>query len=68
MDAILLVAMTEKYKKDITTIDGKLTFVNGYIWKSNTEPIKNIYWSTFTAQADTLALRIIDEIKKVAGI
>jgi hypothetical protein len=29
---------------------------------------KNIYEAPSQAQADTLALRIIDEIKKVAGI
>jgi phosphomannomutase len=35
--------------------------------KSNTEPIIRIYGSASQAQADTLALRIIDS-KAVAGI
>jgi phosphomannomutase len=62
VDAIL-VAMTEIQNEDITYIDGwKLTLpMNGFIWKSNTEPIIRIsLWSTVQAQADTLALRIID--------
>ncbi|WP_369764861.1 phosphoglucosamine mutase [Flavobacterium sp. WC2429] len=72
VDAIL-VAMTEKYKnEDITTIDGvKIDFANEWVHlrKSNTEPIIRIYTEAPTqAQADTLALRIIDEIKAVAGI
>lgn len=72
VDAIL-VAMTEKYKdEDITTIDGvKIDFVNEWVHlrKSNTEPIIRIYTEAPSqAQADTLALRIIDEIKAVAGI
>jgi phosphomannomutase len=72
VDAIL-VAMTEKYKnEDITTIDGvKIDFANewAHLRKSNTEPIIRIYTEAPSqAQADTLALRIIDEIKAVAGI
>ncbi|CAM3096193.1 phosphoglucosamine mutase [Flavobacterium frigoris] len=72
VDAIL-VAMTEKYKnEDITTIDGvKIDFANEWVHlrKSNTEPIIRIYTEAPSqAQADTLALRIIDEIKAVAGI
>lgn len=72
VDAIL-VAMTEKYKnEDITTIDGvKIDFENDWVHlrKSNTEPIIRIYTEAPTqAQADTLALRIIDEIKAIAGI
>jgi phosphomannomutase len=72
VDAIL-VAMTEKYKnEDSTTIDGvKIDFANEWVHlrKSNTEPIIRIYTEAPSqAQADTLALRIIDEIKAVAGI
>lgn len=72
VDAIL-VAMTEKYKnEDITTIDGvKIDFANEWVHlrKSNTEPIIRIYTEAPTQnQADALAVRIIDEIKAVAGI
>jgi phosphomannomutase len=72
VDAILL-AMTEKYKnEDITTIDGvKIDFANEWVHlrKSNTEPIIRIYTEAPSqVQADKLALRIIDEIKAVAGI
>jgi phosphomannomutase len=69
----ILIAMTEKYKdEDITTIDGvKIDFANEWVHlrKSNTEPIIRIYTEAPSqAQADMLALRIIDEIKVVAGI
>jgi phosphomannomutase len=72
VDAIL-VAMTEKYKnEDITTIDGvKIDFAENWVHlrKSNTEPIIRIYTEAASQQlADDLALRIIDEIKVVAGI
>lgn len=72
VDAIL-VAMTEKYKnEDSTTIDGvKIDFANEWVHlrKSNTEPIIRIYTEAPSQnQADTLALRIIDEIKAIAGI
>ncbi len=72
VDAIL-VAMTEKYKnEDITTIDGvKIDFATEWVHlrKSNTEPIIRIYTEAPSQEkADTLALRIIDEIKAVAGI
>ena len=72
VDAIL-VSMTEKYKnEDITTIDGvKIDFATEWVHlrKSNTEPIIRIYTEAPSQeQADTLALRIIDEIKAVAGI
>lgn len=72
VDAIL-VAMTEKYKnEDITTIDGvKIDFANEWVHlrKSNTEPIIRIYTEAPSQnQADVLALRIIDEIKAIAGI
>ena len=72
MDAIL-VAMTSKYKsEDITTIDGvKIDFAENWVHlrKSNTEPIIRIYTEAKTqAEADALALRIIAEIKEIAGI
>jgi len=72
VDAIL-VAMTEKYKnEDITTIDGvKIDFAEEWVHlrKSNTEPIIRIYTEAATQEkADVLALRIIDEIKVIAGI
>ena len=72
VDAIL-VAMTEKYKnEDITTIDGvKIDFAAEWVHlrKSNTEPIIRIYTEASSQEkADVLALRIIDEIKTIAGI
>ena len=72
VDAILL-AMTEKYKnEDITTIDGvKIDFAENWVHlrKSNTEPIIRIYTEAATQQiADDLAIRIIGEIKSIAGI
>jgi phosphomannomutase len=76
VDAIL-VAMTEKYKNysstgSLSTIDGvKIDFATEWVHlrKSNTEPIIRIYTEAPTqAEADTLAIRIIDEIKAVAGI
>ncbi|OXA66274.1 phosphoglucosamine mutase [Flavobacterium aquidurense] len=72
VDAIL-VAMTGKYKnEDITTIDGvKIDFATEWVHlrKSNTEPIIRIYTEAPSQEkADVLALRIIDEIKAIAGI
>jgi phosphomannomutase len=72
VDAIL-VAMTEKYKnEDISTIDGvKIDFAGEWVHlrKSNTEPIIRIYTEAPSQEnADVLALRIIDEIKVIAGI
>ena len=72
VDAIL-VAMTGKYKnEDITTIDGvKIDFATDWVHlrKSNTEPIIRIYTEAPSQEkADVLALRIIDEIKAIAGI
>nr|WP_294921987.1 phosphoglucosamine mutase [uncultured Flavobacterium sp.] len=72
VDAILI-AMTEKYKtEDITTIDGvKIDFATEWVHlrKSNTEPIIRIYTEASSQEkADVLALRIIDEIKVIAGI
>jgi phosphomannomutase len=72
VDAIL-VAMAEKYKnEDITTIDGvKIDFATEWVHlrKSNTEPIIRIYTEAPSQnKADSLALRVIDEIKSIAGI
>lgn len=72
VDAIL-VAMTEKYKnEDISTIDGvKIDFAAEWVHlrKSNTEPIIRIYTEALSQdKADALALRIIDEIKAIAGL
>jgi phosphomannomutase len=72
VDAILI-GMTAKYKnEDISTIDGvKIDFASEWVHlrKSNTEPIIRIYTEAPTQEAaDKLALRIIDEIKEVAGI
>ena len=72
VDAILL-AMTEKYKNEnISTIDGvKIDFAFEWVHlrKSNTEPIIRIYTEAPSQEeADALALRIIDEIKLIAGI
>ena len=72
VDAIL-VAMTEKYKnEDITTVDGvKIDFATEWVHlrKSNTEPIIRIYTEAPSQkEADVLAMRIIDEIKVIAGI
>lgn len=72
VDAILS-AMTEKYKnEDISTIDGvKIDFPTEWVHlrKSNTEPIIRIYTEAPTqTAADALALRIINEIKIIAGI
>ena len=72
VDAILE-AMTAKYShENITTIDGvKIDFAENWVHlrKSNTEPIIRIYTEAPSQhQADELALRIIDEIKAIAGI
>ena len=72
VDAILE-AMTEKYKNEnISTIDGvKIDFAENWVHlrKSNTEPIIRIYTEAKTQlEADHLALRIIAEIKAIAGI
>ena len=72
VDAILA-AMTEKYKSEnISTIDGvKIDFASEWVHlrKSNTEPIIRIYTEAPSQEeADALALRIIDEIKLIAGI
>jgi phosphomannomutase len=72
VDAILE-AMAGKYaNEDISTIDGvKIDFKEEWVHlrKSNTEPIIRIYTEAQTqTKADELAVRIIGEIKQVAGI
>jgi phosphomannomutase len=72
VDAILE-AMAGKYaNEDISIIDGvKIDFEEEWVHlrKSNTEPIIRIYTEAQTqTKADELAVRIIDEIKQVAGI
>ncbi len=72
VDAILK-AMTQKYQSEqISTIDGvKIDFENNWVHlrKSNTEPIIRIYTESGSQQsADELAVRIISEIKTIAGI
>src|SRR5690606_18321873 len=69
----ILSAMTEKYKsEDITTIDGvKIDFADSWVHlrKSNTEPIIRIYTEAPTqAAADELAVRIMNEMKAIAGL
>ena len=69
----MLTEMTEKYKNEnISTIDGvKIDFAENWVHlrKSNTEPIIRIYTEAKTQnEADTLALRIMGEIKATAGI
>jgi phosphomannomutase len=69
VDAILE-AMTLKYAHEpISTIDGvKIDFPTSWVHlrKSNTEPIIRIYTEAPTqADADALAIRIIEEIKSV---
>ncbi|SDQ73352.1 phosphoglucosamine mutase [Flagellimonas zhangzhouensis] len=69
----LLVAMHDKYKdEEVSTIDGvKIDFSENWVHlrKSNTEPIIRIYTEAKSQEeADSLADRIINEIKEVAGI
>lgn len=72
VDAILE-AMAAKYSSEqLSVIDGvKVDFAEEWVHlrKSNTEPIIRIYTEAQTQEkADALALRIINEIKEVAGI
>ena len=72
VDAIL-VAMKNRYShENITTIDGvKIDFAENWVHlrKSNTEPIIRIYTEAKSqSEADTLADKIIGEIKEVANI
>ncbi len=69
----ILEKMYERYKaEDCKTIDGvKIDFAENWVHlrKSNTEPIIRIYTEAKSQkEADDLAVRIIDEIKEVAGI
>lgn len=69
----ILSRIEEKYKnEELSTIDGvKIDFESEWVHlrKSNTEPIIRIYTESSTqAKADSLALRIIEEIKEIAGI
>ena len=69
----ILSQMEKKYsQEEISTIDGvKIDFDTEWVHlrKSNTEPIIRIYTESNTQEAaDNLALRIIDEIKEIAGI
>ncbi len=69
----LLDAMHDKYKDEqVSTIDGvKIDFPENWVHlrKSNTEPIIRIYTEAKSQnEADSLADRIIGEIKEVAGI
>lgn len=72
VDGILTAMAQQNADENISTIDGvKIDFPNewAHLRKSNTEPIIRIYTEAPTQlKADTLALRIIDEIKAVAGI
>ena len=72
VDAILL-AMAEKYKdEEISTVDGvKVDFPENWVHlrKSNTEPIIRIYTEAKSqTEADSLADKIIEEIKVIAGL
>ena len=69
----ILILVAEKYKnEEVNTIDGvKIDFNNEWIHlrKSNTEPIIRIYTeSTSQNKADELAIRVMDEISKIARI
>jgi phosphomannomutase len=69
----ILVSISESYKdKEISTIDGvKIDFEESWVHlrKSNTEPIIRIYTEAKTqVEADSLADKIIGEIKEIAGI
>ncbi|NAY90867.1 phosphoglucosamine mutase [Muricauda sp. JGD-17] len=69
----LLVAMHKKYRHEqVSTIDGvKIDFPENWVHlrKSNTEPIIRIYTEAVSqAESDSLAERIISEIKEIARI
>jgi phosphomannomutase len=72
VDAILEAIAGKYANEDISIIDGvKIDFEEEWVHlrKSNTEPIIRIYTEAQTqAKADELAIRIISEIKQVAGI
>ena len=69
----ILVSISESYKdNEVSTIDGvKIDFEESWVHlrKSNTEPIIRIYTEAKTqAEADSLAEKIISEIKVIAGL
>ena len=69
----ILTLVADNYKhEEVNTIDGvKIDFNNEWVHlrKSNTEPIIRIYTeSTSQYKADELAIRVIDEISKIAEI
>lgn len=69
----ILVSMEKKYSgEEVSTIDGvKVDFPENWVHlrKSNTEPIIRIYTEAKTqTEADSLADRIIGEIREIAGI
>ncbi len=69
----ILATLTETYKSEnISTIDGvKIDFPTKWVHlrKSNTEPIIRIYTEAPTQEeADTLAIRFVNELKTIAGI
>ncbi len=69
----ILVSMEKKYSnEEVSTIDGvKVDFPENWVHlrKSNTEPIIRIYTEAKTQiEADSLADRIIGEIREIAGI
>ena len=70
---MILEQIAENYKnQEISTVDGvKIDFPSSWVHlrKSNTEPIIRIYTEAGTQEdADSLALRMIEELKVIAGI
>lgn len=70
---MILEQIAENYSdQDVSTIDGvKIDFPTSWVHlrKSNTEPIIRIYTEAGTqADADSLAIRMIEELKVIAGI
>ena len=72
VDGILKTMEANYSHENLTTIDGvKIDFTDSWVHlrKSNTEPIIRIYTEAPTQEAaDTLADRIIGEIKAIANI
>lgn len=70
---MILEQIAENYSdQDVSTIDGvKIDFPTSWVHlrKSNTEPIIRIYTEAGTQEdADSLAIRMIEELKVIAGI
>lgn len=70
---MILEQIAENYNdQEVSTIDGvKIDFPTSWVHlrKSNTEPIIRIYTEAGTqADADSLAIRMIEELKVIAGI